>query len=132
MKNTTRHAAAVLGTLAAATTMMAVAPAQATDLAPSKVTVRITDDTPASGQTFRLKGATYSEGVTVPAAIRVQAWRNGEWVQLSGARMHTNSDDMYNMRIVLQTKGERTLRVVANPDGDDIRIARKTIMVTVG
>jgi hypothetical protein len=132
MRNTTRHAAAVLGTLAAATTMIAVAPAQAADLAPSHVTVRTTDETPASGQTFRLKGAAWSEGERVPAAIRVQAWRNGEWVQLHGARMHTNNDDLYNMRIILQTKGERTLRVVANPDADDIKLARTTITVTVG
>ena len=131
MKNTTRHAAAVLGTLAAATTMMAVAPAQAVDLAPSHVNVRTTDDTPQSGETFRLKGAAFSEGVKVPATIRVQAWRNGEWVQLDGARMHTNTDDNYNMRVILQTKGERTLRVVANPDGDDIKTARQAITVTV-
>jgi hypothetical protein len=132
MKNTTRHAVAVIGTFAAATSVVALAPAQAADdLAPSTVKVRTTDDTPASGETFRLKGAAWSEGERVPAAIRVQAWRNGEWVQLHGARMHTNSDDLYNMRIILQQKGERTLRVVANPDGDDIKAARQEITVTV-
>jgi hypothetical protein len=131
MKNTTRHAAAVLGTLAAATTMIAVAPAQAVDLAPSHVTVRTTDDTPASGETFRLKGAAFSMDEKVPATIRVQAWRNGEWVHLNGATMHTNQMDTYNIRVILQTKGERTLRVVANPDGDDIKTARHQITVTV-
>lgn len=37
----------------------------------------------------------------------------------------------YRIRMVLQMKGERLLRVIGNPDGDDIATARKTITVTV-
>jgi hypothetical protein len=131
MKNTARCATVVVATVAAATSVVAMSPAQSEPLAPSRVTVRATDYTPASGQTFRLFGAVKSEGERVPATIRVKTFRNGEWVKLPGAVMHTNRDDRYRIRIVLQMKGERLLRVVGNPDGDDIATARKTITVTV-
>jgi hypothetical protein len=131
MKRTTRRATAVVGTLAAATTMVAMSPAQSTTMAPSRVTVASTDYTPASGQTFRLYGAVWSEGVRVPATIRVKTFRNGHWVQLRGAVMDTNRFDRYKIRIVLQMKGHRLLRVVADPKPADILNSQKTITVTV-
>lgn len=131
MNRISRRTTAVIGTIAAAASVVGVAPAQSATLAPSRVTVFSTDYTPASGQTFRLFGAVWSEGVRVPATIRVKTFRNGEWVQLPGAVMQTNRDNRYRIRIVLQMKGERLLRVIGNPKGDDIRTARKTITVTV-
>ena len=110
---------------------MAFAPATADTPAPSHVTVHTTDTTPASGQTFRLYGAVFSEGNRVPAVVRVKTYRNGEWVMLTGAVMHTNRDNAYNLRIILQMKGERHLRVIGNPDDPGIRTARHTITVVV-
>lgn len=131
MNKTARRATAMLGTFAAATSLVAMSPAQSATLAPSRVTVHSTDYTPASGQTFSLYGAVWSEGARVPATIRVKTFRNGAWVQLRGAVMETNRFNRYRIRIVLQMKGERLLRVIGNPTGDDIRTARKTITVTV-
>ncbi|QNN53300.1 hypothetical protein [Nocardioides mesophilus] len=133
MNHTARRstAAAVIGLLAASSSLVATAPSQATTLAPSRVTVQSTDYTPASGQTFSLYGAVWSEGVRVPATVRVKTYRHGEWVQLAGAVMHTNRVDQYRIRIILQMKGERLLRVVGRPDDTGISTARKTITVTV-
>ena len=132
MNNTTRRAATVVGTVAAATALAAMSPpAQSASLANSRVTVQTTDSTPASGQTFRLFGAVRSEGVRVPATIRVKTFRKGAWVQLQGAVMETNRFDRYKIRIVLQMKGERLLRVIGDPQAEGIKTARKTITVSV-
>ena len=129
--NTTRRAVATVGSLAVAATLVAAARAQSATSAPSRVSVSTTDATPASGQTFRLYGTVRSEGHKVPATIRVQTYRNGHWVQMSGAVMQTNRDDSYRIRVILQMKGKRQLRVVADPTPAGIANARKTISVTV-
>lgn len=131
MNSLAQRATAVIGTIAAATSLVAISPAQAATLAPSRVTVRSTDYTPASGETFRLYGAVWSEGVKVPATIRVKTFRDDHWVQLKGAVMDTNRDNQYRIRIILKMKGERQLRVIGDPADPDIRTARKTISVTV-
>lgn len=131
MQRTTRRATAVVGTIAAAASVVAMSPAQSATLVPSRVTVTATDSTPASGQTFQLFGAVFSQGARVPATIRVKTFRNGQWVQLRGAVMETNRFDRYRIRVVLQMKGERLLRVVADPKPADILNSRKTITVTV-
>lgn len=129
----TAHVTAVLGTLLAASSLVAPATAApaTTVLAPSHVTVTSTDYTPSSGETFHLYGAIWSQGDRVPATISVKTFRDGEWVQLKGAVMHTNRYDKYNLRIILQQKGERQLRVIGDPDSDTIKIATRTITVTV-
>ena len=126
-----RATTALIGAVAAASTLVTAGPAQSVELKPSHVTVTATDYTPASGQTFRLYGAVWSQGERVPATIRVKTFRDGEWVQLDGAVMKTNRDNKYSIRIILQMKGERLLRVIGNPTDDDIKTARKTITVTV-
>jgi hypothetical protein len=133
MKHTTRRATALVGALAAAASMASVAPAaQAAVLAPSRITVHATDYTPASGQTFRLYGLVTSEGTPLAdATVRVKTFRNGEWVRLPGAVLLTHDDGHYRVRVILQMKGERLLRVVANPKGDDISNSRADITVTV-
>lgn len=131
MNEHARRAAAMIGVMAVATSVASLSPAYSATQAPSRVTVTATDYTPASGQTFRLYGAAWSEGVRVPARIHVKTFRNGEWVQLPGAVMTTNRFNKYRIRIILQMKGERQLRVVANPTGDDIRTSHKTITVRV-
>lgn len=131
MNRTTRHATALIGAAAAATTLALAPPAQATTLTPSHVTVASTDYTPASGQTFRLSGAVWSHSHRVPATIRVKTFRHGHWVQLGGAVMDTNRDNRYNVRVILQMKGERQLRVVGDPKPAGVATSSKTITVNV-
>jgi hypothetical protein len=129
--NTARRTVAVFSGLALAATVAAAAPAQSATPTSSNVTVQATDVTPASGQTFRLYGAVRSQGDKVPATIRVSTYRRGAWVPLSGAVMQTNRSDTYRIRVVLQMKGKRLLRVVADPTAAGIANSRRTITVTV-
>jgi hypothetical protein len=131
MNTTARRVTALVGALAAAATMSATTPVGAATLAPSQITVHATDTTPASGQLFRLSGAVWSSGETVPAIVSVKTFRNGAWHQLPGAVMKTNRDDHYNLGIRLQMKGKRLLRVIGDPIDPGISTARKTITVTV-
>lgn len=127
-----RSAVALVATTAAAVSVVGVAPAQAADVAASRVTVHASDYDVRSGEQFRLRGILKSEGEPVAdATVRVKTFRNGEWVRLRGAVVTTNDEGRYRVRVILQMKGERQLRVVANPQGDDIRTARKDIVVTV-
>jgi hypothetical protein len=126
-----RLATAVIGTLAATALVGAASPVQSETLAPSHVTATPSTTTPASGETFHVNGAVWSGGVRVPATIHVKTWQHDQWVQLKGAVMHTNRDNMYRIRVILQMKGERQLRVVGDPDSAAIRVARTTFTVTV-
>jgi hypothetical protein len=131
MNTNARRATAAVGTLAAAVGLMAAAPAQSLIATASQVTVATTDTTPASGETFRLYGAVWSDGARVPATIHVKTFRNGEWVQLDGAVMKTNRDDRYNIRVILQMKGERQLRVVGDPAAAGVATSRRDLTVVV-
>ncbi len=127
---TTRRVAVAMSSVVATAGLMAL-PANATTLAPSRITAHPSDTTPAAGETFRVRGAVWSEGVRVPATIRMKDWENGQWVQLKGAVMHTNRDNRYVMRVILHLKGERQLRAVGVPDSATISTARTTFSVTV-
>ena len=131
--NTTfaRRATALVGTLAVATGVVAAAPSLSQAATATRVTATATDTTPASGQTFRIHGAVLSGGERVPATIHVQTFRSGQWVQLTGATMKTNRDDLYNIRVILQMKGERQLRVVGDPDRAGLPNGHKDLMVVV-
>ena len=77
------------------------------------ITVQVSDPTPRSGQTFRIRGRFVDSGD--PAnhrLVRVQALRNHRWVRLPGARVRTSADGGYRMRLVLSQRGKRVLRVV--------------------
>jgi hypothetical protein len=130
--NRIRTSAAVIVAIAATGAGLAASPADASTAAPSKVTAKATDNMPASGQTFRVRGAVESQGQGTPATIVVKTLRNGTWVPLAGASMHTDRSGRYTIRLVLETKGERQLRVVADPDAGAIRTSRTTFSVSVG
>lgn len=130
MSHFVHRVTAVAGAFLVAGSLVA-APAETATTVPSRVTVHSTDYTPASGETFRLYGAVWSEGHRVPARVRVSTFRDGAWVPLDGAVMHTNRFDRYRMRIILQMKGERLLRVTANPDATGIANSSRRITVTV-
>ena len=132
MKHTARRATPFVGALVAASSLFVVGPAQTATLAPSTVTAYSDNYTPDSGETFHVYGAVWSQGDRVPATVSVKTFRDGKWVPLSGATMHTNSNDQYKMRIILQMKGKRLLRVVGDPDSSSIKTSTRTISVTVG
>lgn len=132
MNHHTRRAAAVIGTLATAASVVSIAPAQAEEVAGSRITVRSSDYDVSSGEQFVLRGRLMSEGDPVSdATVRVKTYRNGAWVRLEGAVVSTNDEGRYRVRVILSLKGERKLRVVGNPQGDDIKTARKALVVTV-
>lgn len=84
----------------------------------SKITVRISDPTPASGQTMVLRGRYLLAGS--PAAghkVKVQTYRNGGYDTISGATVLTRSDGRYRVRLVLQARGVRDLRAVGVAGG---------------
>jgi hypothetical protein len=136
MKYTRHHAmhsaVALVTTTAAAVSVVGAVPAQAADVAGSRVTVHASDYEVRAAEQFRLRGILKSEGQPVEdATVRVKTYRNGEWHRLRGAVVRTNEEGRYRVRIVLQMKGQRQLRVVAKPKGDHIRTARRDTVVTV-
>lgn len=96
-----------------------------------KITAVPSDTTPASGQEFRVRGAFTVDGQpAVDRPVKVQTWRNDAWEQLKGAKVNTNDEGRYQVRVILQQKGERLLRVVGvSPEG--IRNAYHRFTVTV-
>ena len=132
MWHSTRGAIALVGALAASVSALGAAPAQSAEVAPSTITVHSTDYNVASGQHFRLLGKLRSEGVPVAdATVRVKTFRNGEWVRLKGAVVSTHEDGHYNVGITLQMPGNRKLRVIGDPPGEDIATAVRTVTVVV-
>ena len=102
------------------------------DLAPSRISVRASDYNPDQGEQFLLRGRMLSEGKPVAAVkVRVQTYRDGGWEQLNGAVVTTSDEGRYRVRVVLFQDGDRDLRVVANPAGQDIRSARGYTVVRV-
>ena len=95
------------------------------------ISVRVSDSTPASGEQFIARGKLIMGGL--PAAdhvVKVQAWRDGSWQQLTGASLRTGSDGSYRMRLILSQTGERKLRVVGVGQGDE-PTERQRFSVTV-
>lgn len=100
--------------------------------APSRITVRASDHNPDQGEQFRLRGRMLSEGRPVSGVrVRVQTYREGGWKRLEGAVVTTDHEGRYRVRVILFQDGDRDLRVVANPPGDDIRTARGYTVVRV-
>lgn len=132
MRSMLATAASFTAAVAAATAAATAAPALADDPAPSRITIRPTVSEPDPGQEFRLRGRLRSEGEPVAGAtVRVQTWRDGGWQRLKGAVVTTDDEGRYRVRVVLFQDGDRDLRVVGNPAGDDIRTARATTVVRV-
>jgi hypothetical protein len=95
-----------------------VQPANAAAAATSSITVRSSDYTPASGQTFFVSGLFIDQGVPADhEPVKVQRLFDGTWSTLTGAVVRTTSDGHYRMRVILQTKGVRQLRVVGVTGG---------------
>ena len=125
---TTRRTTALLATVAALPLAAGMLnPAVAGDQA--RITAKVTDTTPASGQEFRVSGRLSRDGDPIAGrTVKVQTLRDGSWENLTGAHMSTSSTGRYNLGVILSQTGERTLRVVGKLPGRD---ARKRFEVTV-
>jgi hypothetical protein len=129
-----RYAGIASAAAVAASLLVAGPAATATDLAPSRVTAHPSDDHPASGEQFVIRGRLTSEGAPIAGAVvhlRSYNLTNGTWSNLKGARVTTNSEGRYRVRVILSMKGGRRLMAVANPPGDDIKTARRIVSVIV-
>lgn len=105
--------------------------AQAVTAPPSTITVKASDTTPASGQTFTVGGLFMAQGK--PAnhdLVKVQSWTKGAWVPVTGAQVDTTSTGTYQMRLILQAKGVREMRVMGVVPGP-AKDAFKRFTVTV-
>lgn len=122
------------GAVAAVATPVALAgPAQAG--LDANITIHATDTSVRSGEQFRVYGA-YRLGDGTPVRnklVQVQSKNpDGSWSKVSGARLRTNDEGRYRIRVVLSRKGDRVLRVRAQgPTADSSAIRSKPITIRV-
>jgi hypothetical protein len=99
----------------------------------SHITVHPSDSTVSSGEQFILRGRLTKQGEPIAnGRVRVAAlYPDGDWDNLSGAVVTTNSEGKYRVRVILSMAGKRDLRVVGNPPGDRVRSSRAYTTVRV-
>jgi len=128
-----RRTAVAGATAATAASLLVASPAVAEEPAPSRMTATPSKFQVDPGEQFVIRGRMLSEGdPVVGAPVRMRTWSDGRFVDINGARVTTNSEGRYRVRIVLYRKGDRLLKVVGNPAGDDIRTARGNVLMQVG
>jgi hypothetical protein len=93
------------------------------------ITVKVSDSTPASGQQFIVRGKLTMGGLPADDhVVKVQSKLSGRWQQISGARMTTDADGRYRLRLILQTTGKRELRVLGIGEGDEPNEAQRFVV----
>ena len=80
----------------------------------AKITAQVSDKTPAAGQAFTVSGKfTIGGKAAGEEVVKVQAKQpNGKWKALPGAKELSSSKGTYNIKVILNAKGQRDLRVV--------------------
>jgi hypothetical protein len=110
--NPTRHAAA-LGAAVALAFASAVGASAAGERGEhrSPITAHPSEHTPRVGEQFAVRGVYDGPG---PRAhdVKIQTFRNDEWLNLDGARVTARSDGSYRVRVILRIRGVRDLRAV--------------------
>lgn len=125
-----RRSAALVAVAAAAPVALIATSAQAAT-APSSITVKASDTTPASGQTFTVGGLFTAQGKPADhLLVKVESLSKGVWTPLTGAQVDTTSTGTYQLRVILDAKGVRQLRVQGIVPGP-ARDAFKAFTVTV-
>ena len=96
----------------------AAAPAHPSQAA---ITATASNPTPASGKAFTVSGY-FSENDAAAGGhvVKVQAERNGVWQALPGAKVTTASNGDYRLKVILDSKGARDLRVVGVGQGNQV------------
>ena len=119
--------------VATVATMVAtfVTPAQAAHPGTSRIAVRVNDYTPNAGDAFVVRGIYTPDGsVAAGQVVRLQSYSNGGWSNIRGARVTTDSDGRYRMRVILSVRGVRDLRVMGSPtDGHQRSFHRFVVQV---
>ncbi|UYM05159.1 peptidase associated/transthyretin-like domain-containing protein [Solicola gregarius] len=118
MTNLRRIAVSGLAVLALAAPLLVSGPANADYEA--SLTIHATDTTVHSGQQFRVHGKfLFGSGAPIKhRMVRVQTKSpDGHWSNIKGAKLRTNSEGRYRIRVILSRKGVRTLRVKAHGPG---------------
>jgi hypothetical protein len=108
--NPTRVLAAA-GLVAAVVTAGLAAVAAASAAAKPSITAHASNDTPHVGEQFVVRGV-YDGPGRGAHDVKVQTFRNDEWLNLDGARVTTRADGSYRVRVVLEIRGVRDLRAV--------------------
>jgi hypothetical protein len=85
----------------------------------SNLTAHASDDTPRAGDEFTVHGRYTPGGHTGEGhVVKVQTYRNGQWLALRGARVEAQAQGTYRVRVILFTSGVRDLRVVGIAGAD--------------
>lgn len=134
--NTTKRRAAVTAASAAMTAAVVAVPtldAAAATGPRSHITVHPSDTKVSSGEQFILRGRLTRHGEPIDnGRVRVAArYPDGDWDDLAGAVVTTDSEGKYRVRVILSMTGNRDLRVVGNPPGDRVRSSRAYTTVRV-
>lgn len=98
---------------------------------PYRVSAKTASTTVTAGHTFAVHGRYFYLGRKVDGGhVKVQAKTNGRWVDVKGARVVTNADGRYRVRLSLSKLGTRRLSVLAWQDNKQ-GVAIKNFTVTV-
>jgi hypothetical protein len=75
------------------------------------ITAHPSEHTPRVGEQFVVRGVYDGPG---PRAhdVKIQTFRDDEWLNLDGARVTARSDGSYRVRVILRIRGVRDLRAV--------------------
>ena len=118
------HALAAAVTLGALSPVaLTLAPAHACACPDEGIAVLAPKRVVSSGEQFRVKGVWIQSGKAAAGrTVKVQTRRDGRWRTLKGAVVTARANGEFGVRLVLQQKGVRALRVVGvNPDGPNVR-----------
>jgi hypothetical protein len=104
-------AAGLVAAVATAGLAADAADAAASAAAKPSITAHASNDTPHVGEQFVVRGVYDGPGRGVHD-VKIQTFRNDEWLDLDGARVTTRADGSYRVRVVLEIRGVRDLRAV--------------------
>ncbi|WP_134742014.1 hypothetical protein [Nocardioides sp. 503] len=126
----TTAALALVG--AATATDLVSARADAGAAAPgTRITVAASDGSVHPGEQLVLTGRLAQGSTGLRGSVRVYGRNAAGWYPLTGAQVRTASTGGYRVRVVLSSTGDRTLKVVGDPDARELRNASARVRVSV-
>lgn len=110
-----RLAVGVAVTAAALSTTVLAPAAEATNPQLPRVSIKASDYRVSSGEQFVVRGKLRlgygpDEIPAPPSTVQLQTKHDGDWENLTGARVTSNEDGRYRVRVVLGMAGKRKLR----------------------
>jgi hypothetical protein len=90
-----------------------VGTAGAAEAPTANITAHPTKTNVNSGEQFRVHGLfTINGNPAVNRTVKIQSKSSSGWTNITGARVSTDTDGHYGLRLVLSQKGKRNLRAV--------------------